>query len=121
MGAGDKFMKVEDRGVKFPLTPGHEVSGIIEDIGESVIQFQKGDKVLIYPWIGDGICHPCKAGDENLCESPQTLGIYQDGGYADLILVPNYKHLIKLEKIDFNSSAALACSGLTAYTSIKRS
>ena len=47
--------------------------------------------------------------------------IYQDDGYADLILVPDYKHLIKLEKIDFNSSAALACSGLTAYTSIKKS
>lgn len=121
MGAGGKFMKVEDRGVKFPLTPGHEVSGIIEEIGESVIQFQKEDKVLIYPWIGDGMCHSCKAGDEHLCESPQTLGIYQDGGYADLILVPNYKHLIKLENLDFNSSAALACSGLTAYTSIKKS
>jgi len=120
-GAGGKFMKVEDRGVKFPLTPGHEVSGIIEDIGESVIHFQKEDKVLIYPWIGDEMCHSCKAGDQHLCESPQTLGIYQDGGYADLILVPNYKHLIKLENIDFNSSASLACSGLTAYTSIKKS
>jgi propanol-preferring alcohol dehydrogenase len=103
----------------FPLTPGHEVSGIIEDIGESVLYFQKGDKVLVYPWIGDQICRSCKAGDEHLCEAPQTLGIYQDGGYSDLILVPNYKHLIKLEDIDFNSSASLACSGLTAYTAIK--
>ena len=121
MGAGGKFMKVEDRGVKFPLTPGHEVSGVIEDIGESVKHYQKGDKVLIYPWIGDEFCHSCKDGNEHLCESPKTLGIYQDGGYADLILVPNYKYLIKLEDIDFNSSAALACSGLTAYTSIKKS
>ena len=102
-------MKVEDRGVKFPLSPGHEVPGIIEDIGESVIPFQKEDKVLIYPWIGDEMCHSCKAGDEHLCESPLTLGIYQDGGYADLILVSNYKHLIKLENVAFNSSAALVC------------
>ena len=121
MGAGGKFMKVEDRGVHFPLTPGHEVSGIIEDIGESVLHFQKGDKVLVYPWIGDQICRSCKSGDEHLCEAPQTLGIYQDGGYSDLILVPNYKYLIKLQDIDFNSSASLACSGLTAYTAIKKS
>ena len=121
MGAGGKFMKVEDRGVKFPLTPGHEISGVIEVIGESVLHFQTGDNVLVYPWIGDEICHSCKAGDEHLCESPKTLGIYQDGGYSDFILVPNYKHLIKLDKIDFDSSAALACSGLTAYTSIKKS
>ena len=121
MGAGGKFMKVEDRGVHFPLTPGHEVSGIIEDIGESVLNFQRGDEVLVYPWIGDGICRSCKAGEEHLCEAPKTLGIYQDGGYSDLILVPNYKYLIKLHDIDFNSSASLACSGLTAYTAIKKS
>ena len=50
----------------------------------------------------------------------RTLRIYQDGGYSYYFLVPNYKHLIKLEEVDFNSSAALACSGLTAYTSIKK-
>lgn len=121
MGAGGKFMKVEDRGVHFPLTPGHEVSGVIEEIGESVLHFQKGDNVLVYPWIGDQICRSCKSGDEHLCEAPQTLGIYQDGGYSDLLLVPSFKYLIKLSDIDFNSSASLACSGLTAYTAIKKS
>jgi alcohol dehydrogenase, propanol-preferring len=120
MGAGGKFMKVEDRGVHFPLTPGHEVSGVIEEIGESVLHFQKGDNVLVYPWIGDQICRSCKSGDEHLCEAPQTLGIYQDGGYSDLLLVPSFKYLIKLSNMDFNSSASLACSGLTAYTAIKK-
>lgn len=67
------------------------------------------------------MCHSCIAGDDHLCESPLTLGIYQDGVYADLILVSNYKHLIKLENVDFNSSAALVCSGLTAYSSIQKS
>ena len=43
MGAGGKFMKVEDRGVKFPQTPGHEISGVIEDIGESILHVQTGD------------------------------------------------------------------------------
>src|SRR4026209_2069782 len=56
VGPGGSFMKVEDRGVKFPLTPGHEVAGTVEDVGDSVIGFQKGDKVLVYPWIGEGLC-----------------------------------------------------------------
>ncbi len=120
IGPGGKIMKVEDRGVRFPLTPGHEVAGVVEDIGESVSYFQKGDRVLVYPWIGDEICSSCKSGDEHLCDKPRTLGIYQDGGYSDLILVPNYKYLIKLEQNDFDSAASLACSGLTAYTAIKK-
>lgn len=120
LGSGGKFMKVEDRGVRFPLTPGHEVAGVIEEIGESVDHFQKGDKVLVYPWIGDQICYSCKSGDEHLCDSPKTLGIYQDGGYSDLILVPNYKYLLKLDHDNFDSAASLACSGLTSYTAIKK-
>ena len=49
---GDGFMKVTDRGVKFPVTPGHEVVGTIEKIGESVQDVKIGDNVLVYPWIG---------------------------------------------------------------------
>ena len=119
-GAGGKFMKVEDRGVKFPLTPGHEVAGTIEEIGEDVFQFEKGDKVLVYPWIGDQVCSSCNSGNENLCEKPRTLGIYQDGGYSEFILVPNSKYLIKINGMNSDSCASLACSGLTAYTAIKK-
>ena len=120
LGAGGKFMKVEDRGVRFPLTPGHEIAGMVEETGEAVEYFQKGDKVLVYPWIGDQICLSCKSGDEHLCDSPKTLGIYQDGGYSDFILVPHYKYLLKLDQNDFDSAASLACSGLTSYTAIKK-
>jgi len=114
------FMKVEDRGVKFPLTPGHEIAGVIEDMGESVVGFQKGDKVLIYPWIGEGLCPACRVGEENVCDSPRTLGIYQDGGYAESVLVPSYRYLVKIGDLDSNEAASLACSGLTAYTAIKK-
>ncbi|MEM7828401.1 MAG: alcohol dehydrogenase catalytic domain-containing protein, partial [Candidatus Aenigmatarchaeota archaeon] len=55
-GPAGIFMRVEDRGVKFPLIPGHEVAGIIESVGEDVESYSVGDHVLIYPWIGDGIC-----------------------------------------------------------------
>ena len=114
------FMKVEDRGVKFPLTPGHEVAGTIDEIGESVTGFQKGDKVLVYPWMGEGTCPACRIGEENICDAPRSLGIYQDGGYSEMVLVPSHKYLVKLEGLDLNAAASLACSGLTAYTSVKR-
>jgi alcohol dehydrogenase, propanol-preferring len=114
------FMKVEDRGVKFPLTPGHEIAGTIEDMGESVTGFSRGDKVLVYPWIGEGTCPACRIGEENICDSPRSLGVYQDGGYSEMVLVPSHKYLVKLDGIDPNPAASLACSGLTAYTAVKK-
>jgi propanol-preferring alcohol dehydrogenase len=114
-------MKVEDRGVKFPLTPGHEIAGEVEELGDKVSGFEKGERVLVYPWIGDGICPACKNSEENVCDSPQTVGIYQDGGYAEYVLVPHQKYLIKLNNLDLDSSASLACSGLTAFNAVKKS
>ena len=114
------FMKVEDRGVKFPLTPGHEISGTIEEMGESVTGFSKEDKVLVYPWMGEGTCPACRIGEENICDAPRSLGVYQDGGYAEMVLVPSHKYLVKLQGLDSNSAASLACSGLTAYTAVKK-
>jgi alcohol dehydrogenase, propanol-preferring len=114
------FMKVEDRGVKFPLTPGHEVAGTIEEMGESATGFSRGDRVLVYPWIGEGTCPACRVGEENICDSPRSLGVYQDGGYSELVLVPSHKYLVKLQEFDPNAAASLACSGLTAYTAVKK-
>ena len=113
------FMKVEDRGVKFPLTPGHEVAGTVESLGEDVEGVNIGDKILVYPWIGDGICPACRIGEENLCDKPRSIGIYQDGGYAEYVLVPHYKYLVNIDGQDPAGVASLACSGLTAYTAVK--
>ena len=117
---GDGFMKVTDRGVKFPVTPGHEVVGKVEKIGESVKDVQIGDTVLVYPWIGCGKCSTCEKGDTNLCETPKSLGVFQDGGYAEQILVPDYKFLADIGDLNPDSASSLACSGLTAYTAIKK-
>lgn len=119
-GAAGTFLKVEDRGVKFPITPGHEISGKIEAIGDSVTGFNVGDKVVVYPWIGEGSCPACRVGQENLCDTPRTIGIYRDGGYSELVLVPNFRYLVKIDNLDVNSSASLACSGLTAYNAVKK-
>ena len=117
---GDGFMKVTDRGVKFPVTPGHEVVGNVEEIGDSVQGVNIGDLVLVYPWIGCGECATCEKGDTNLCESPKSLGVFQDGGYAEYVLVPDAKFLAKIDNLDPDAAASLACSGLTAFTAVKK-
>ena len=117
---GDGFMKVTDRGVKFPVTPGHEVVGSVEEIGDSVQGMNIGDLVLVYPWIGCGECPTCEKGDTNLCESPKSLGVFQDGGYAEYVLVPDAKFLAKIDNLDPDAAASLACSGLTAFTAVKK-
>ena len=117
---GDGFMKVTDRGVKFPVIPGHEIVGTVTGIGDSVEGVNVDDDVLVYPWIGCGNCPTCKKGDTNLCEAPQSLGVFQDGGYAEYALIPDYKFLAKISGIDLDGAASLACSGLTAYTAVKK-
>jgi propanol-preferring alcohol dehydrogenase len=118
-GPAGIIMKVEDRGVKFPLIPGHEVAGIVEGFGEDVEGFGTGERVLVYPWIGEGLCPACRVGEENLCDKPRSLGVYQDGGYAEYVLVPHYKYLVKIEEQSMDDVASLACSGLTSFSAIK--
>src|SRR5918996_400270 len=119
-GPEGTFLKTTDRGVKYPLTPGHKFAGVIDSLGEQTEGFAKNEKVLVYPWIGEGLCPACRTGEENLCDKPRSLGIYNDGGYAEYVLVPSYKYLVKLgDEIDTDTSAPLSCSALTAYGAVK--
>jgi propanol-preferring alcohol dehydrogenase len=121
-GPESQFLKTTERGVKYPLTPGHEIAGMIDSMGEQAEGFSKDEKVLVFPWIGGGLCPACRAGDENLCDKPRSLGIYTEGGYAEYVLVPSYKYLVKLgDDIDTDTSAPLSCSALTAYGAVKNS
>lgn len=84
----------------------------------------KNEKVLVYPWIGEGLCPACRIGDENLCDKPRSLGIYTEGGYAEYVLVPNYRYLIKVgagddHDLNMDSISTLSCSALTAYGAVK--
>ena len=71
MGDG-QFMKVTDRGVKYPVTPGHEITGTVQEIGPDAHDISKGDLVLVYPWVGCGKCPGCSSGNENLCDTPKS-------------------------------------------------
>ena len=113
-------IKTTDRGVTYPLTPGHEIAGVIDGLGEEAEGFSKSDNVLVYPWIGDGVCPACRIGEENLCDKPRSLGVYVDGGYAEYVLVPSYRYLVKIgDDMDTDTTAPLSCAGLTAYGAVK--
>ena len=114
------FMKVTDRGVRYPVTPGHEIVGTVHEAGPDAEGVSTGDQVLVYPWAGCGRCVACGNGNENLCDTPRSLGVFQDGGYAEYVLVPSHRHLVGVSGVDPEGAASLACSGLTAYTAVKK-
>jgi alcohol dehydrogenase, propanol-preferring len=120
-GLNGQFIKTTDRGVKYPLTPGHEIAGIISEIGDDAKEtFKKDEKVMVYPWVGEGLCPACRTGDENLCDHPRSLGVYKDGGYAEYVLVPNYRYLLRIpDELESDTAATLSCSALTAYSAVK--
>ena len=72
-GPQGQFLKTTDRGVKYPLTPGHEIAGVIDSLGDQTEGFAKNEKVLVFPWIGEGLCPACRTGEENLCDKPKIL------------------------------------------------
>jgi len=119
MGGG-KIMRLEERGMKLPLTMGHENVGEVVAVGPRARGAKVGDKRLVYPWVGCGSCKVCKRGDEQLCMAPRFLGVYRDGGYASHMMVPHPRYLLPLGKMKPEEAAPLACSGLTAYGALKK-
>lgn len=113
-------LSLTDRGVEYPLVMGHEVVGVVEAVGSEVTDVAPGATRLVYPWLGDGTCDACRAGQENLCPNSQNLGIARHGGYAEYILVPHPRYLLGIDGLDESWAATLACSGLTAYSAARK-
>jgi alcohol dehydrogenase, propanol-preferring len=125
LGEGRK-LTMADRGISLPITLGHEIAGTIEALAPDAKTDQsimkEGDSVVVYPWLGCGLCRKCGAGQENICETkPRSLGIFQDGGYAEYVFVPDVRYLVPLRNVDPTHGAPLACSGLTTFSAVKRS
>lgn len=115
-----KFLSFKERGIKLPMTMGHETVGVVDSVGEKASTVSIGRNYLVYPWIGCGECDVCKSGHENLCNKPRCLGVHRSGGYAEFILVPDEKYLIEIGDLDPAVVAPYACSGLTTYSAIKK-
>ena len=71
-----------------PLTLGHEIAGIIEQVGKNVKGYAKGMKVALAPNIGCGICDWCVSGDTHLCPTYTAFGINMDCGFAEYVRIP---------------------------------
>ena len=82
IGGGKKLM-LADRGIKLPLTMGHENVGEVVAVGPDAKGVKVGDVRLVNPWMGCGKCKVCQRGDENLCLKPQNVGVFSQGGYCD--------------------------------------
>jgi alcohol dehydrogenase len=116
---GDKRLDIS-KGRALPFTLGHEIAGVIEAAGENAEGATPGRKVAVYPWIGCGACAGCRAGAENLCSEHHHLGIAADGGFATHVLIPHPRYLLDYAPLSPSFAGPLMCSGLTAYSALKR-
>ena len=117
---GGKKMSLADRGMKLPVTLGHENVGEVVAVGPDAKGVKVGDRRLAHPWIGCGTCGPCKRGDENLCRAMRSLGVFSNGGYADYLMVPHPRYLFDIGDMAPERAAPLACSGVTTYGALKK-
>lgn len=119
IGGGQK-LKLQDRGVKLPLTMGHENVGEVVAVGPEAKGVSVGDVRLIHPWMGCGQCVVCRRGEENLCTKPCSVGIHRGGGFATHLVVPHPRYLFDIGGLAPERAAPLACSGVTAYGALKK-
>jgi alcohol dehydrogenase len=115
---GDKKLDVTG-GRSLPFTLGHEIAGVVEKAGPEA-DVETGKSFAVFPWIGCGQCAACRAQEENLCAAPHHLGIQVDGGFATHVLVPHPRYLIDHSGLSAALAGAYMCSGLTAYSALRR-
>ncbi len=115
-------MRLLDRGVTLPLAMGHETVGRVVKWGpEAEGQgLAVGQTRIVFPWVGCGTCARCLAEEDNMCVQGKALGIFQNGGYATHILVPEPRHLVDPGDLDPALAATYACSGITVFSAINK-
>lgn len=117
---GGKRLSVVERGMKLPVTLGHENVGEVVAAGPAAKGVKIGDRRLVDPWMGCGECGVCKRGDEQLCTKPRSIGVFSPGGYSDFLMVPHPRYLFDIGNIPPERAAPLACSGVTTYSALRK-
>ncbi|MBI1352663.1 MAG: zinc-binding alcohol dehydrogenase family protein [Actinomycetales bacterium] len=102
------------------VVPGHEVVGIVDQVGPGVTRFQRGQRVGV-AWLGgtDGTCRYCRSGRENLCLAPTFTGWDVDGGYADYCVADAAFAYELPDGLDDDQAAPLLCAGIIGYRALK--
>jgi D-arabinose 1-dehydrogenase-like Zn-dependent alcohol dehydrogenase len=109
-------------GITYPRVPGHEIAGIIDELGANVAVWKKGQRVGV-GWHGgqDGVCISCRRGDFGNCEKLQIPGISYDGGYAEYVIVPIQALASMPESLNIAEAAPLLCAGVTTFNALRHS
>jgi propanol-preferring alcohol dehydrogenase len=107
--------------VHCPITPGHEVVGVVAARGALVTRFAIGDRVGV-PWLAwtCGVCEFCRAGQENLCPRARFTGYTRDGGYAEEVLADARYCLPLPGDAAAANLAPLLCAGLIGYRAYRK-
>ncbi len=115
----------------YPLVPGHEIAGVVREVGSAVTKFAAGDRVGVGCFVDScGECDQCRAGDEQFCDGPGGTiwtynavgrdGLPTAGGYSTCLTVEQ-DYLCRVpEAIDLANAAPLMCAGITLYSPLKR-
>jgi propanol-preferring alcohol dehydrogenase len=109
-------------GISYPRTPGHEVAGVIDKLGEDVTNWQIGQRVGV-GWHGGQCfkCDYCRAGDFINCENRLINGLSYDGGYAEYMVAPQEALALIPEELSSVDAAPLLCAGLTTFNALRNS
>jgi D-arabinose 1-dehydrogenase-like Zn-dependent alcohol dehydrogenase len=107
-------------GIKYPIVPGHEIVGIVEEVGSDCQRLKVGDRVGV-GWHGGhcGICASCRAGDFITCAKLDTPGLTIDGGYCEYASFPETVCAIVPDQLDSSEAAPLLCAGVTTFNSLR--
>jgi NADPH:quinone reductase-like Zn-dependent oxidoreductase len=103
-----------------PHIPGAETSGVVEECGRHVKSLKRGDRVIVYNVVFDGICDMCMIGDEMLCRNGGLLSLVANGGFAEYIAVPEKSTFKIPDEIQWELAASLPVTTLTPYHALKQ-
>jgi 2-desacetyl-2-hydroxyethyl bacteriochlorophyllide A dehydrogenase len=106
--------------VRYPLTLGHEVAGVIEEAGSDVTNVKAGDRVCLHYMVTCGDCLYCSQGNEQFCTSGEMLGYHRDGGYAEYIVLPARGAFPLPNEIPFEDGAIMMCSSATSFHALHK-
>jgi len=109
-------------GIEYPRVPGHEVVGVIDELGTGPSAWKMGQRVGV-GWHGghDGTCLMCRRGDFNNCQNFKIPGISYDGGYQEYMLAPVEALVAIPESLGATEAAPLLCAGITTFNALRHS
>jgi len=108
--------------IEYPRIPGHEVVGLVDDVGPGVSEWKKGQRVGV-GWHGghDGTCPECRKGDFIHCRNEKVAGISYDGGYQEYMIAPAEAVAAVPDSLSDVDAAPLLCAGITTFNALRHS